>query len=195
MPPVVVAALPAVDITDRPARQLGYVTTDALKAADLNIQAVTRDLQVDVVNTPNVDVTDRPARQLGVITGAVTTDALKASDLNIHTSEKALNIAIIDAVIRLLLNTNLAKLQVDPQGRMLVRIDVAGTSTPVTTATHAVTVASGGIASGAVAAGGIALGALATGAITDLPYRGWDHEGYLSQIAFNGIRDRMEFTV
>lgn len=141
------------------------------------------------------DISDRAARLLGVISGAVTTDALKSSDLNIDASEKLLEVAITDAVARILLNTALPRLQTDVAGRLLVKIDVAGTSTPVTTATHAVTVASGGIASGAVASGAIALGAIATGAITDLPYKGWDHEGYLSQMAFNGIRDRMEFTI
>ena len=126
--------------------------------------------------------------------GGGNTDALKSSDLNIDVSEKLLEVAIADAVARILLNTALPRLQTDVAGRLLVKIDVAGTSTPVTTAAHAVTVASGGIASGAVAAGAIALGAIATGAITDLPYKGWDHERMLDAAAFEGIRSRMVFT-
>jgi len=121
---------------------------------------------------PLVDISDDATRQLGIVSGAVTTDALKSSDLKIDVTEKALAIYIIDALTRMLLNSNMNKITLDNQGRVLVKIDVAGTATPVTTASHAVTLAT----------------------IANYPYTGQDHERMDAEIAFQGQRSRMEFS-
>jgi hypothetical protein len=102
---------------------------------------------------------------------------LKPGDLNINPSEKLLGVAIADAVARILLNSAMIKLQTDVAGRLLVRIDVAGATQPI---------------SGAVTLASTIVSSLTK--IADLPYTGYDHEKILAETAFQGIRGRMAFT-
>lgn len=137
---------------------MSYSVSDGVKKSDLNIDGA-KDLHVDIETIPS-------------IIGAVITDALKASDLNIDPAEKLLEVALADAITRILLNTILPKLQTDVAGRLLVKIDVTGTATPVTLASTVVS---------------------SLTKIIDFPYLGYDHEKILAETAFQGIRGRMVF--